>query len=73
MIMRALGLHQPQYGNLAMITGEDGTPLSKRHGSYSLSDLRARGYLPQAVTNYLGRLGHAYEALQLLSFGRLGS
>jgi len=71
MIMRALGLHQPQYGHLAMITGEDGTPLSKRHGSYSLSDLRQRGYLPQAVINYLGRLGHGYEAQQLLSFADL--
>lgn len=73
LIMRALNLHQPQYGHLAMITGDDGTPLSKRHGSFSLSDLRARGYLPQAVTNYLGRLGHAYESLNLLSFEDLAA
>ncbi len=71
MIMRALGLQQPQYGHLAMITGDDGTPLSKRHGSYSLSDLRTKGYLPLAITNYLGRLGHGYESLQLLSFEAL--
>lgn len=71
MIMRALDLHQPQYGHLAMITGEDGTPLSKRHGSFSLSDLRNRGYLPAALINYLGRLGHAYEALNLLTFAEL--
>ncbi len=71
MIMKALGLHQPQYGHLAMITGDDGTPLSKRHGSFSLNDLRARGYLPEALTNYLGRLGHAYESFNLLSFDAL--
>jgi nondiscriminating glutamyl-tRNA synthetase len=71
MILQALKLHQPKYGHLALITGDDGTPLSKRHGSFSLSDLRARGYLPQAITNYLGRLGHAYDALNLLSFNEL--
>ncbi len=68
LILRALGLHQPQYGHLAMITGDDGTPLSKRHGSFSLSDLRSKGYLPQAISNYLGRLGHAYDSQNLLSF-----
>lgn len=71
MIMRALDLNQPQYGHLAMITGDDGTPLSKRHGSFSLSDLRQRGYLPQAIINYLGRLGHGYESQDLLSFEQL--
>lgn len=71
MIMQALGLHQPQYGHLALITGDDGTPLSKRHGSHSLSDLRRQGYLPQAVINHLGRLGHSYDSGDLLSFEQL--
>lgn len=71
MIMKALGLQQPHYGHLAMITGEDGTPLSKRHGSFNLNDLRQRGYLPQAIINYLGRLGHSYDSLELLSFDQL--
>jgi len=71
MIMQALHLPQPHYGHLAMITGDDGTPLSKRHGSYSLSDLRQRGYLPVAISNYLGRLGHSYESLDLLSMDKL--
>lgn len=71
MMMQALRLHQPQYGHLPLITGDDGAPLSKRHGSYSLHDLRERGFLPQAVTNYLGRLGHSYESQDLLSFEQL--
>lgn len=71
MILQALKLHQPKYGHLALITGDDGTPLSKRHGSFSLSDLHERGYLPQAIINYLGRLGHAYESQELLSFDEL--
>lgn len=73
MIMQALELTPPAYGHLALITGDDGTPLSKRHGSYSLHDLRERGYLPQAVSNYLGRLGHAYEQQGLLSFEQLAT
>ncbi|HVY54031.1 MAG TPA: glutamate--tRNA ligase [Gammaproteobacteria bacterium] len=71
MILQALNLHQPQYGHLALLTGDDGTPLSKRHGSFSLSDLRETGYLPQAILNYLGRLGHSYESQEILSFDEL--
>lgn len=71
MIMQALNLRQPDYGHLALITGDDGTPLSKRHGSYSLNDLQRQGYLPLAVMNYLARLGHAYDSGHLLSFAQL--
>ncbi|HSW71219.1 MAG TPA: glutamate--tRNA ligase, partial [Gammaproteobacteria bacterium] len=71
LLMKALGLHQPQYGHLAMITSEDGRPLSKREGSLNLRDLRERGYLSEALINYLGRLGHSYETSNLLSFEEL--
>lgn len=71
MILQALNLHAPQYGHLSLITGDDGTPLSKRHGSFSLHDLSEQGYLPQAVMNYLARLSHAYEQQNLLSFSDL--
>jgi len=73
MLLQALNLPQPHYAHLSMITGEDGARLSKRHGSFSLGDLREQGYLPQAVMNYLARLGHIYEAQQLLDFAALGN
>lgn len=71
MMLSALSMRAPSYGHLSMITGDDGTPLSKRHGSSSLHDLRVNGYLPSAVLNYLARLSHTYEDQQLLSFDEL--
>jgi len=59
LLLEALGLAPPAYGHLPMLLGADGAPLSKRRGSASVGDLRAAGYLPAAVTNYLLRLGHA--------------
>jgi len=73
MILQALNLHVPQYGHLALITGEDGSSLSKRHGSFSLHDLRERGFLHLAVLNYLARLGHACEEQCLLHFPELAA
>jgi len=71
MILQALGLRMPMYGHLSLITGDDGSKLSKRHGSSSLHDLRVQGYLPKAVLNYLSRLSHTYDSQQLLSFEEL--
>lgn len=59
LLLEALGLPAPAYGHLPMLLGADGAPLSKRRGSASVGELRAAGYLPEAVTNYLLRLGHA--------------
>ena len=53
MLLTALNLHTPQYGHLSLIVGDDGTPLSKRHGSFSVDDMRDQGYLPIAIINYL--------------------
>ena len=50
-----------EYGHLALIVGSDGGPLSKREGDLSLRELRAAGYMPEALLNYLARLGHSYE------------
>ncbi len=61
LILRALGLPEPHYGHISLITGADGAPLSKRHGSQSLRELRTGGYAAIGVANYLARLGHAYE------------
>lgn len=55
-ILRALEVSPPEYGHLPLLTGADG-PLSKRSGALSLEDLRAQGYLPSAVVNYLARVG----------------
>jgi glutamyl-tRNA synthetase len=60
MILKALSLPAPTYGHISLIVGPDGTPLSKRHGSRSISALREEGYLPLAIVNYLARLGHHY-------------
>ncbi|MFN3235042.1 MAG: glutamate--tRNA ligase [Gammaproteobacteria bacterium] len=60
LITEALGLKSPQYGHISLIVAQDGSPLSKRHGSRSLDDLNHDGYLPKAVLNYLARLGHTY-------------
>jgi len=62
LLLEALGYRPPQYGHVSLIVGGDGAPLSKRHGSASVEDLRARGVLPGAVVNMLARLGHYYES-----------
>lgn len=71
MILQALQMRTAHYGHLSLITGDDGAPLSKRHGSFSLHDLREQGYLPLAVLNYLARLSHAYHEQKLMSFVEL--
>lgn len=71
MILEALGLRAPQYGHISLITGEDGSPLSKRNGSRSIEELRLEGYLPEAVINYLARLGHYYGHDNLLTVKEL--
>ena len=73
LLMQALGFKPPAYLHLSLIVGEDGAPLSKRHGSTSVRDLRAQGYLPAAVVNYLARLGHSYEDNKLMSLDELAA
>ncbi|HSX19983.1 MAG TPA: glutamate--tRNA ligase [Gammaproteobacteria bacterium] len=71
MILNALKLPHPQYGHFAMINGTDGAPLSKRNGSEAVRDLRAQGYHPLAVANYLARLGHYYANNAFMSLEQL--
>ena len=56
-ILEALGAPRPVYAHLPMILGEDGKRLSKRHGAVSVMQYAAEGYLPEALLNYLVRLG----------------
>jgi len=71
LILQALDLPAPAYAHIALIVGADGAPLSKRHGSRSIRELRIAGYLPVAIVNYLARLGHSYEQEGLLSYDEL--
>ena len=59
LILEALGLKAPSYGHISLIVGMDGGPLSKRLGATSVREFRERGYLPEALTNHLFRLGHS--------------
>ncbi|MBC7453105.1 MAG: glutamate--tRNA ligase [Massilia sp.] len=59
-ILRAIGAPLPQYGHLPMILGADGEKLSKRHGAVSVMDYPAQGFLPEAMLNYLARLGWSH-------------
>lgn len=61
LLLEALGLKAPQYAHLSLIVGQGGAPLSKREGGGSLRELRAEGVLPEALLNYLARLGHTYS------------
>lgn len=73
LILQALALPIPAYGHIALIVGADGSPLSKRHGSKSAVELRAEGYLPDAINNYLARLGHYYGHDHYLSLDELAA
>ena len=59
-ILKALGAEVPAYAHLSMILGDDGQKLSKRHGAVSVIQYDDNGYLPEAVTNYLARLGWSH-------------
>ncbi|MDQ8039663.1 MAG: glutamate--tRNA ligase, partial [Rickettsiella sp.] len=60
MLLESLDLPIPAYGHMSLIIGDDGMPLSKRHGSFSIKALQELGYFPEALQNYLARLGHVY-------------
>lgn len=57
LLYQALGFTAPEFAHLSLVMGPDHTPLSKRHGATSVSEFRARGYLPEALVNYLALIG----------------
>ena len=59
-MLRALGFEPPVYAHVAMILGPDGAKLSKRQGAVSVLQYRDEGYLPEAILNYLARLGWSH-------------
>ena len=64
LLFEALGWKPPKYAHLPLIFGRDGTPLSKRHGAVSLRHYQQRGYLPDALLNYLALLGWGTQGNQ---------
>lgn len=60
LIYRALSLVEPEVAHVSMILGPDGKRLSKRHGAKSVVSYREEGYLPDALVNYLARMGWSY-------------
>jgi glutamyl-tRNA synthetase len=66
-IYRALGAELPQFGHLPVILGDDGQKLSKRRGAVAVSNYEEAGYLPEAMLNYLARLGWSHGDDELFS------
>ncbi len=71
-IMKALGITDiPSYAHVPMILGDDGKRLSKRHGAVSVMQYRDEGYLPEALLNYLVRLGWSHGDQEIFSLDEL--
>ncbi len=66
-ILKALEVQVPHYAHVPMILGDDGLKLSKRHGAVSVTHYRDEGYLPEAILNYLVRLGWAHGDQEIFS------
>jgi glutamyl-tRNA synthetase len=66
-LFKALELEAPKYAHIPMIAGPDGAKLSKRHGAVSVLEYRDRGYLPDAMLNYLVRLGWSHGDQEVFS------
>ena len=72
-MLLALGHKPPIYAHLPMILGADGAKLSKRHGAVSVLDYRDQGFLPEAVLNYLARLGWSHGDQEFFSIEEMVS
>ena len=70
-ILQALGAELPLYGHVPMILGEDGARMSKRHGAVGVMQYRDDGFLPEALLNYLVRLGWSHGDQELFTMDEL--
>ncbi|MBT3197059.1 MAG: glutamate--tRNA ligase [Gammaproteobacteria bacterium] len=70
-ILKALGAELPKYAHLPMILGADGSRLSKRHGAVGVMQYRDEGYLPEALLNYLVRLGWSHGDQEIFSMDEM--
>ena len=71
LLYEALGAKVPKFAHLPMILGQDGQKLSKRHAAVSVTEWRDAGYLPDAVLNYLARLGWSHGDAEKFSMAQL--
>ena len=67
LIYQAMGWPVPVFGHLPLILGADGAKMSKRHGAQSVGELREMGYLPEALRNYLAKLGWGHGDDEIFS------
>jgi glutamyl-tRNA synthetase len=67
LIYEALGWDKPRFAHIPLIHGPDGAKLSKRHGAQAVGDFAAQGYLPEAMRNYLTRLGWGHGDEEIFS------
>ena len=70
-ILRALSQEPPKYAHVPMILGDDGARLSKRHGAVSVMQYRDDGFLPEALLNYLVRLGWSHGDQEIFSLDEM--
>lgn len=70
-LYQALGYAVPTFAHVPMILGDDGQRLSKRHGATNVLDYRSEGYLPEAIVNYLVRLGWSHGDQEIFSLEEL--
>ena len=70
-ILKALGQEPPRYAHVPMILGDDGSRLSKRHGAVSVMEYRNQGILPEALLNYLVRLGWSHGDEELFTLDQM--
>jgi len=70
-LLNALGLKVPEYAHLPMILGDDGARLSKRHGAVSVMQYMEEGFLPEALLNYLVRLGWSHGDQEIFSLDEM--
>lgn len=70
-MLQALGVQPPVYAHVPMILGSDGSRLSKRHGAVSVMQYRDEGYLPEALLNYLARLGWSHGDQEIFTLDEM--
>ncbi|SFN13265.1 glutamyl-tRNA synthetase [Izhakiella capsodis] len=70
-ILKAIGAQVPVYAHVSMILGDDGKKLSKRHGAVGVKQYRDDGYLPEALLNYLVRLGWSHGDQEIFSIDEM--
>lgn len=70
-LLRAMGKESPRYAHVPMILGDDGSRLSKRHGAVSVMQYKEQGLLPEALLNYLVRLGWSHGEQEIFSIDEM--